>query len=61
MEDGEVAHRPRIAERSQMPTKVEVDVHMVIRTNYRDRCPDCVAGRGVSHQHRVAKNEKLGR
>ena len=44
-----------------MPTKAEVDAHMVLHADYRDWCPDCVAGRGVSHQHWTSKNEKLGR
>ena len=61
MKDEEIARCPRIARRPQMPTKAEVDAHMVLHADYRDWCPDCVAGRGVSHQHRASKNEKLGR
>ena len=61
IEDAEVARRPRIARRPQTPTKAEVDDHMVLPADYRDWCLDCVAGRGVSHQHRASKNEKLGR
>ena len=44
-----------------MPTKAEVDARMIFHAGYRDWCPDCVAGPGVSHQHRASKNEKLGR
>ena len=48
VEEEEIARRPRIARRPQMPTKAEVDAHMVLHSDYRDWCPDCVAGRGVS-------------
>ena len=61
IEDEEVARRLRIARRPQMPAKAEVDAHMVLHAEYRDWCPDCVAGRGVSHQHRASTNERLGR
>ena len=60
VEDEEIARRPRIARRPQMPTKAEVDAHTVLHADSRDWCPDCVAGRGVSHQHRASKNERLG-
>ena len=35
-----------------MPTKAKYDAHMTLHVDYRDWCPDCVAGRGISHQHR---------
>ena len=59
-ESTEEARRPRVAKRSQMPTKAEYDVHMTLHADYRDWCPDCVAGRGISHQHRASKHERTG-
>ena len=51
-DDGnEVARRPRIARKLQMPTKAKVDAHMTLNADHRELCPDCVAGRGGSHQH----------
>ena len=57
-ESTEEARRPRVAKRLQMPTKAEVDAHNTLRADDRDWCPDCVAGRGISHQHRSSKNER---
>ena len=57
----EEARRPRVARRRQMPTKAEYDSHMTLHADYRDWCPDCVAGRGISHQYRSSKNERTGR
>ena len=60
-ESTEEAGRPRVARRPQMPTKAEVDAHMTLHAGYRNWCPDCVAGRGISHQHRSSRNERTGR
>ena len=60
-ESTEEARRPRVAKRPHMPTKAEYDVHMTLHADYRDWCPDCVAGRCISHQHRASKNERTGR
>ena len=61
IEEGtEESRRPRIAKRFQMPTKAEYDSHMTLHADYRDWCPDCVAGRGISHQHRASRNERAG-
>jgi hypothetical protein len=60
-ENEEEARRPRIARRPQTPTKAEYDAHMTLHADYRDWCPDCVAGRGISHQHRSSKKERTGR
>ncbi len=60
-EETEESRRPRIARRPQMPTKAEYDSHMTLHADYRDWCPDCVAGRGISHQHRASKNKRTGR
>ena len=57
-ENEEEARRPRIARRPQTPTKAEYDAHMTLHADYRDWCPDCVAGRGISHQHRSSKKER---
>ena len=58
-ENEEEARRPRIARRPQTPTKAEYDAHMTLHADYRDWCPDCVAGRGISHQHRSSKKKEL--
>ena len=60
-EETEESRRPRIARRPQTPTKAEYDAHMTLHADYRDWCPDCVAGRGISHQHRSSKKERTGR
>ena len=60
-EETEESRRPRIAKRPQMLTKAEYDSHMTLHADYRDWCPDCVAGRGISHQHRASRNERTGR
>ena len=60
-EETEESRRPRIAKRPQMPTKAEYDAHMTLHADYRDWCPDCVATRGISHQHKASRNERTGR
>ena len=60
-DDEDAARRPRIARRTRTPTKAEVKAHMTVLAEYRDWCPDCVHGRGVSYQHRSSKDEKPGR
>ena len=45
----------------QMPTKAKYDAHMTLHADYRDRSPDCVAGPGISPQHRSSKKERTGR
>ena len=60
-ENLEEARRPRIARRLQMRTKAEYDAHMTLHADYRDWCPDCVAGQGISHHHRSSKKERTGR
>ena len=34
---------------------------MTLHADYKDWCPDCVAGRGISPQHRSSKKERTGR
>ena len=60
-EETEESKRPRIAKRHQMPTEAEYDSHMTLHADYRDWCPDCFAGRGISHQHRASMNARIGR
>ena len=60
IEDGE-ARCPIIARRPQTPTKAEVEAHMTLHAEYRDRCPHCIHGRGMSRQHRSTGSETLGR
>ena len=51
-----------MARRPQAPTKAEVDAHFPLHAEYRDWCPHCVAGRGMSTQHRhdKGKGEPIG-
>ena len=59
-EDEEARHS-RVVRRPQVPTTAEVKAHMTTHAEYRDWCPDCVHGRGVSHQHKSSQGEKMGR
>ena len=60
-ESTENARRRRVAKRPQLSTEAEYDAHMSLHADYRDLCPDCVAGRGISHQHRASNIEMTGR
>ena len=60
MDDEALARQPRIARRPHAPTKAEVVAHMTLHAEYRDWCPHCVHGRGISHQHRTSSNENIG-
>ena len=54
---------PRVAKRPYTPTKAEVEEHLPLHIEYRSWCEDCVAGKGISHQHRMnveSEEEKLG-
>ena len=44
-----------MARRPQAPTKAEVDAHFPLHAEYRDWCPHCVAGKGMSTHHRHDK------
>ena len=57
-EGSQEARRPRVARIFQMPTKAEYDVHLPLRADFTDWCRDCVAGRGISHQHKSSRNER---
>ena len=56
------ARTPLVARRPQAPTKAEVDAHFPLHAEYRDWCPHCVAGKGMSTQHRhdKGKDEPIG-
>ena len=48
----------RAARQPQEPTKDEVLQHEVSHEPYRAWCASCVAGRGLSREHRVADHEE---
>ena len=51
----------RVARQPYTPTKAEIDAHLPLHTEYRDWCPHCDAGRGISQQHRTSTEaEALG-
>ena len=57
-EDTEVAARnPRVIRRPTAPTKAMVLAHELHHAEYRDWCEHCVAGKGVSHQHKQVERE----
>ena len=59
--EDETERRPRIARRPQTPTKAEMEDHMTLHAEYRDWCPHCLSGRGISDQHRSSDGERLWR
>ena len=54
------ARNPRVARRPIAPTKAMREAHQVHHADYREWCEHCVAGKGVSHQHRAAEKEDNG-
>ena len=51
MEDQEA--RPQlVARKPKGPTKADIDAHYPLHAEYRDWCPHCVSGKGISRQHR---------
>ena len=56
------AREPRVARRPYTPTKAEVEAHEPLHVEYRSWCESCVAGKGISHQHKMdpGEEEKLG-
>ena len=63
-EDGEDAEvrTPKVARKPRTPTRAEIDAHYPLHADYRDWCPHCVAGKGISNQHRSGKKpeEEIG-
>ena len=56
--ESEESRKPRVARRPNTPTRAEVEEHLPLHIEYRSWCPHCVAGRGVSDQHRTNTGEK---
>ena len=50
--EGEESRKPNIAKRPHTPSKSEVEEHLPLHLEYRSWCPHCVAGKGISDQHR---------
>ena len=51
-EEAEEARKPQVAKRPVTPSRAEVESHLPLHVEYRSWCPHCVAGRGISMQHR---------
>ena len=53
---------PKVARKPRTPTRAEIDAHYPLHADYRDWCPHCVAGKGISNQHRSGKRpeEEIG-
>ena len=56
--EGEESRKPNIARRPLTPSKQEVEDHLPLHLEYRSWCPHCVAGKGISDQHRKNLGEK---
>ena len=53
----------RIPRRPTAPTKAEIEEHEATHFPPRDWCPHCVAGHGISNQHRKShekEEDKIG-
>ena len=48
----EETRRPQIARRPNAPTKADIEEHLPLHLENRSWCPHCVAGKGISNQHR---------
>ena len=51
--------KPQIARRPYTPTAAEVEAHLPLHLEYRSWCPHCVAGKGISMQHRQHVGERV--
>ena len=47
----EVVRKPRVKRRPNMPTKADIDAHLLLHLQYRAWCAHCVAGKGTSDRH----------
>ena len=57
------ARKPRVPKRPTAPTKKEIEEHEVTHLPPRDWCQHCVAGHGISSQHRSiheSEEDKIG-
>ena len=58
IEDDNTARDPKVARRPISPTKAMVLAHELHHAEYREWCDHCVAGKGVSHQHRTSGKDE---
>jgi hypothetical protein len=49
---------PRVKASVDMPSKEDVDSHMVTHIPYRSWCDHCVRGRAVNDHHQKGKSEE---
>ena len=49
---------PKVARKPHAPTKAEIEAHYPLHAEYRDWCPHCVSGKGISAQHRKGDQEE---
>ena len=61
-DESEETRKPQVARVPRTPTKQEIADHMSHHAEFRDWCPFCVAGKGISRHHQVMKDEpdKIG-
>ena len=59
-EVSEEVQRVRVRRKPEEPTREEVEEHNVDHAQYREWCPHCVKGRGVSHVHRRVLRDDRG-
>ena len=57
--EAEESRKPNIAKRPYTPTRAEIEAHLPLHLEYRSWCPHCVAGKGISMQHRRATEREL--
>ena len=55
--EADESRKPQVARRPVTPSKAEVESHLPLHVEYRSWCPHCVAGRGISMQHRQNTTE----
>ena len=59
LENQEV-HKQRGRRKPEEPTQEEIEEHYLDHANYREWCPHCVKGKGVSHPHRKIDEDEKG-
>ena len=50
--------KARIGRVPRTPTKAEIEEHLPLHIEYREWCPDCVAGKSTGEQHRMRHEEE---
>ena len=58
--EADEGRRPKVLRRPQTPTKAEWDEHALTHLPFREWCPHCIAGKGMSSQHRSSKEPQMG-